>query len=441
MKAGVAELDITPPVGCVMVPFSPSTGVHDPLMARALVLDDGATRVAIVSMDHVCFTHALSAELTDGITAATGIEHVLLCCSHSHNTPFDIGIPTPAIDRRHAELRPIWRAKWREGLPQVVAEAAGKLRPVTLKAGRAPVQVGFNRRLAHEDGNTYMDVNKAGPVVPWVDVLVAEDKSGSPLAVVFEHAAHPVIVHGSSDLMSADFPGAAVAHLRSKLGEGVTPLFLQGCGANINGEPLLGGHELAIEAGEKLGDAVLAAMESAETITADKLKVVDCWLDLPTQPLPPLAEVEEVLAVRQGLLDETVAAGEPSLFLEMQVDNLKAMRDVVVAGEQPIGRFGMKLISLGNEWGLLAYASENFCEYQLWADEHAPFAHLMVTSCANGIECYVATEAALSLGQYGGYEAGCWPELGCCCGTWPQRVQYTPAIEGMIHEAAEQMWT
>ena len=440
MKAGVAELDITPPIGCVMVPFSPATGVHDPLMARALVLDDGETRVAIVSMDHICFTHALSAELTDGITAATDIEHVLLCCSHSHNTPFDIGIPTPAIDRRHAELRPIWRAKWREGLPQLVAEAAGKLAPATLKAGRAPVRIGFNRRLAHEDGNVYMDVNTDGAVVPWVDVLVVEDAAGAPMTILFEHAAHPVIVHGSSDLMSADYPGAAVAHLRSKLGDDVTPMFLQGCGANINGHPLLGGHEKAIEAGQKLGDAVLAAMESAETITADKLKVVDCWLRLPTQPLPPLAEVEQALAAREADLAEKLAAGEGAGFLEVQIDDLKALRNLVIAGEQPSPRFGMKLISLGTEWCLLAFASENVCEYQLWVDSRAPFARKMVTSCANGIECYVATEADLALGEHGGYEAGAWPGMACCV-TWPQRVQYQPVIEKMIHDAAEQMWT
>ena len=440
MKAGTAELDITPPLGCIMVPFAPCTGVHDPLMARALVLDDGRTKVAIIAMDHVCFTHALSAELTDAVTAATGIGHVLLCCSHSHNTPFDIGISTPYIDRQHAHLRPIWRKRWREGLPRLVAEAARKIEPVTLKAGRAPVQVGFNRRLADETGQVHMDVNPDGPVVPWVDVLIAERTDGTPAAAVFEHAAHPVIVHGASSLLSADFPGAAVEFLRAKLGDDVTAMFLQGCGANINAHPLLGGHDKAIEAGEKLARAVLEAITSAEVIQADELKIVDRWLNLPTQPLPSIAEVEKMLADTEAALAAKRAAGEGGGMEEMQVDNLRAVRDLVAAGVQPTPQFGMKLISLGDQWCLLGFASEIFCDYQLWADKHAPFAHKMVTSCANGIECYVPTAADLALGVKGGYEAGAWPSTWSCCVSWPQGVQYEPAVEQIIHDAAEEMW-
>ena len=102
-----------------------------------------------------------------------------------------------------------------------------------------------------------MGVNRAGPVVPWVNVLVADSKeTGKPLAVLFEHAAHPVIVPDRSNLISADFPGAAAERIRGKLGEDVIALFGQGCGGNINGFPLRTTHENAVAAGKKLGDAV-----------------------------------------------------------------------------------------------------------------------------------------------------------------------------------------
>ena len=61
LKAGVAKLDITPPVGVRMSGFAgrvfPSLAVHDPLYARGLVLDDGENRLAVVALDLVGIWH------------------------------------------------------------------------------------------------------------------------------------------------------------------------------------------------------------------------------------------------------------------------------------------------------------------------------------------------------------------------------------------------
>ena len=63
LKAGVAKLEVTPPVGVRMAGFQgrvfPSLAVHDPLWARALVLDDGKRRAAVVIADII----GVSAEL------------------------------------------------------------------------------------------------------------------------------------------------------------------------------------------------------------------------------------------------------------------------------------------------------------------------------------------------------------------------------------------
>ena len=55
MRIGAAAIDITPPVGTALDGYGGRTdvslGVHDPLYARALYLDDGATQVALVVCD------------------------------------------------------------------------------------------------------------------------------------------------------------------------------------------------------------------------------------------------------------------------------------------------------------------------------------------------------------------------------------------------------
>ncbi|MHC4985397.1 MAG: hypothetical protein ACYTFO_04490, partial [Planctomycetota bacterium] len=223
MKAGVAQVDVTPPVGCWLLgPVAQSTGVHDPLLARALVLDDGTQQVAIVAFDLIGMGWELADELKALIRERTGIDFALLQFSHTHNAPFP---PTwmTSIYKRDVERLAPWRDQLRKAIPQLVAAAAAAAQPVSLKVGRAPVQVGFNRRVADENGTIYMAPNEDGPVVPWVDVLGVYGTDDTLMSVVYEHAAHPVIVHGSSTLMSADYPGFAAAKIQELLGADVTP--------------------------------------------------------------------------------------------------------------------------------------------------------------------------------------------------------------------------
>ena len=173
------------------------------------------------------------------------------------------------------------------------AEEAYAIRvDVSLRVGRGSAQVGYNRRLADENGVVVMAFNKEGAVVPWVNTLSAYTEDGRPFAVLFEHAAHPVITMTSGDI-SADFPGHAANHITEELGGGITALFAQGCGANNNGFPVSfsiksGWHERAEEAGRKLGRGVLEAMLNSTEIKTDRLRVKSTRVTLPTQEPPSM---------------------------------------------------------------------------------------------------------------------------------------------------------
>src|SRR4030042_4498011 len=53
LRGGCAKIDITPPLGILLIGSKgqPSDAIRDPLFAKAMVLTDGATTVAIVSAD------------------------------------------------------------------------------------------------------------------------------------------------------------------------------------------------------------------------------------------------------------------------------------------------------------------------------------------------------------------------------------------------------
>jgi hypothetical protein len=93
LEAGTARMDITPPVGGPLWGFfdrgaNPSTGVRDPLQARALVLAVGADRMALVSLDlGRAPTRDITNSLRRRLLAAVGIEHLFLVGSHTHCGP------------------------------------------------------------------------------------------------------------------------------------------------------------------------------------------------------------------------------------------------------------------------------------------------------------------------------------------------------------------
>ena len=442
MKAGAAQRDITPPVGMpIDAPHRVSVGVHDPLFARALVLaDETGTSVAIVCLDLIGCGFEAAEQVRRAVREAAGIEHVLLNFGHQHSSRW----LTPRGEGGDSQAEIAWQDSLHDTIVDVIAEAQAMAAPATLRAGRAAAQVGYNRRIVLEGGQIHMGDNPDGAVVPWVNVLVAEDVNlGAPIGVLFEHAAHPVIVPDASCLTSADYPGAAVARAREELGDDCVAMFAQGCGANINAHPLRTTHENADAAGRKLGQAVLEAVRTAEPISADKLTVCEARVDLPCQPLPSMAVWQETLDNLELDWKRGTESGRPVDWITEEVyrdmlAQLDEIRRRIERDERPAPRrLDATAVMLGDEWCLVSLGGETFCEYELWVDRAAPFARTMTFGYTNGIGGYVATDEALAMGEKGGYEAGsapCW---------WASNLGRAMAVgtEQRIHEAIEALWT
>ena len=435
MKAGVASAIITPPVGgWLLGAVARSTGVHDDLFAKALVLNDSTQTVAILCLDLVGLSHVFNDELIELIQQRTHIETVLINCSHTHSSPFSMPWSFNGW-KAHCEEETEWCDELRGAIPRIVEAAAAQMTSVSLHTARAPVKIGVNRRLMTENGIT-MAPNPDGPETPWVDVLQVVEKGGDNLAVLFTYAAHPVIVHAASRLISADYCGVAVDVIREQLGEGVMPLFAQGCSANINGHPLRSGHAKAEDAGVKLGNAVLAALEESVPVEADSFRVTSERLWLPCEELPSPESCAEVISE----LEEEIQKEGGGWGVENQLNCLKSLQSKIEENQQPEVRFDITGLMLGDEWCLVAMPHEVFCDYALWMEEESPFARTVAWGYTNGCESYIPTDKDLELGERGGYEAAGFPRLAAAL-VYASRLACRPGIEGQIKDGLCRIWS
>ena len=450
IHAGAAERNISPPAGLdILHPFRKNIGINDPLFVRTLVLEDAfQTSVAIITADIICAGFAACDELRHRIKTKAKVDEVWFNCSHSHSSRWLSSTQINAQDWTEElawdefRSRPIseshdedkWNSMVHEAALSIVIEAKQKSIPVTLRAGRAPVQIGFNRRVTSKNGRTHMGVNKNGLVVPWVNILMAEArdngpeiKKGDPLAILFEHPAHPVTVPNISNLVSADFPGAAIARIREKLGKTVVALYGQGCNGNINSFPLRSSHADADAAGKKLGDAVLEAIRQSDQIIAKTIELRNKRIWLPTRALPSMEIVSKL---------KLEAKGHPERLKQLE----KIAKCIAQGKKAPPRRFDVYGIILDNEWSLIGMSYETFAQYELWIAKNAPFKRTMVFSLTNGGRAYIGTDDALMMGPNGGYEVGCLPN-------WDGHETMSPYFgppavgsEKLIHEAFRSLW-
>jgi neutral ceramidase len=277
LLAGVAKVDITPAeTDGVMVTGHRRTvhGVRDPLRAGVLVLGDGETKAAIVTLDTIGAWDEMVKLARARIELETGIPatNIMVAASHNHSGP------EFAADSK-------WGRELIEKLGETAKRAAGNMRAVTIGYGEDRIGFGINRRKVI-DGRAVVRLNPEGPNDQRVKVLRFDDgRSLTPLAVVMHAVCHPCFFtwgdKGSQPYpngypkMSADFPGEAQSFVEMCYGGKTSSLFLQGCAGdirpNLPGYPYRCADEADIQwAGRDLGSAVVRSL--AHSVTREELR-------------------------------------------------------------------------------------------------------------------------------------------------------------------------
>jgi len=358
LRAGFAKADITPDprmLNWTVPNAQPYRAVHDPLFARALVLSDGETKLALIVWDLLDAREYAVARIRAAITRATGIpeDHILLSATHNHSGPKSEMGSGPALEREERTSRPAQNGptyqEWADRLVQtcvdLVQKASAALQPVDLLIARAYVgEWLFNRRpirpdqtvvstLSPKDPFVLGDGLRFGTVDPTMTVLSLRAPVGKNVCTLFHLPMHAVAVYGGYKGVSADWPGRVVDLLQAKLGS--EAMFLQGCAGDI--VPARRGFEAVEAMSALISERAVAADKVATKLAPGRIRVSRARLGLPAIPIAAKAmgrtELEaEVTVATVGTLALVTLPGEPLQELSTAIQGRSPFPHTVILG-------------------------------------------------------------------------------------------------------------
>ena len=339
--AGVARVNVTPSAGIRLEGYhrtEPSSSVLDRLYATILVLKAGDP-IALLAIDHIGLPVAEPEPLRRRVGERLGVgeERVMACFSHTHSGPRT----TPGYLRSLSER-----------VERAAGEAAARLRPARAGCGVGFVEAGVNRRPRGPDGRTFMGEAPELPVDRRLGVLRVDGANGEPLAVLLRYGAHANVLKADSNVVSADWPGAARRVVEGALG--CPALLMNGSAGDVNAR-WRGDTDALRRMGLAVGGEVLDAIAKIETSPLRRLETSTRTIPLRMQPLPDEATAERVaeeVAGRWGAPTDRWLAevhrrrqrGETELALTLEIHAVR-IEEGVLAGipMEPFAAIGIEV--------------------------------------------------------------------------------------------------
>lgn len=421
LKVGAAAVRITPPTGGPMAGYyytRLADGVHDDLFAKAIVVDDGVNRAAIVACDLINLPGAIVERARALAFERTGIpaDHIMISATHAHTGPslIDGSFRT----RFEGDTLRIAQQYIRD-LPVRIAESIEQASLATVPA-RVSAALGheaglaFNRRYYMRDGTVGWNPGKgnpnilrpAGPIDPDLPLVVFSAPDGRARAVYVSYAMHADTVGGTR--YSADFPYALSKLLAAAKNPDLVTLFAIGAAGNVN--------HVDVSSLEKQS----SPEEAARIGTILAADVLQTWKSLAPVNDPVLRFSRERVELELAELqpgDVEWAAGIAGSYGQKNaapfMDLVRAQKIIEVDGRggKPL-EAEVQVIALGDDVAWVGLPGEVFAELGMAIKRASPFRFTIVAGLANANLGYIPNRKAYAEGAYEPVSARCAPGAG-----------------------------
>ncbi len=413
LKAGVSIVDISPKKGIELAGYPHylrhNTGIHNPLYASCIFLDDGITKLAIVCMDILFFSKVYVKEVRKRVSSKVNIPeaNIMISCSHTHSGPWASGrLDLEGLERG---LKPDmgYVSSLKDKLVDLITNVCSN----TFEA-----KIGIEKGICGKEkgiGGNRRDPD--GPADPEVWTIGIKDKKDNWRAALVKYSLHPTVIHEESTVVTADYPSYIRRYLAKTKPEMIF-LFAQGTSGDQStryfrkGQTFKEAERIGFEIG-RVADSILNSMKLTSDVPLI-VKSTETDIELRKIPAEEAAEAE-VVETKERL--ERLKK-EKASYIEIQNANLKNLGAECTLGYIRLKNKGIDLelevnelpaevqvIGIGDS-RIVAVPGEIFVEFGLNIQKRSPFNITFVITLANGcLPGYACTEEAYSEGDY---EAG-----------------------------------
>lgn len=412
LRAGAATAHITPRLGIAMRgafrDVTHADAVHDDLLAKALVLDDGVAQIAFVLCDLTMMPRRMMQDVKERIAERSSIppDHVLIASTHTHSAPATVTIG-------FMEEQTDYTAWATRKIADAVEIAVTRLQPARI--GFASVQeprLVFNRRYHMRNGQVHFNpgvgnpdvLRPAGTTDPEFTLCYVESAAGEPLAVLGNYALHYVGTDTGSEI-SADYFGHFFRAIQRLLGPQAVGLLFNGASGNINNTNVCKpwphrGHAQAARMANVLAGHALSEIQLLEMHDRVDLAAAVAEFSFPRKQTTTedTAIADKILGGDYAYTEGQFSAvtGQPiypgwAPAYAREIKVLHAMPSTLTSTVQAL-RVGPA--------GFAALPGEIFVEIGLAVKAGSAFAPQFIMSLANDYLGYVATDEQLALGAY-----------------------------------------
>ena len=418
-KAGAATTIISPKIG-----YSINGGmqnaivknIHDDIHARAIVLDDGHTKLGFVVLD-LCMIYRETidkAKIKASQSTGIPIENMMISATHTHSAGTACGV-------FQSEPEPEYLDFLVEKTAEALIAANNNRVPATIASGVGnEASEVFNRRWHLKPGtdipNPFGDQDQvkmnpgvgnpnllkpAGPIDPEVPTLLLQTLTGKPIAVLANYSLHYVGGTNSGEI-SADYYGRYADYIadlvQAKEVPG-TPAFVgimsNGTSGDINNINWPGKAAEAHPPYEKMN--IVAKKVANASYEAIKDAPEQQWVSLAA------SQTEVSLGVRKP--DAKAIKRAEKIVAQAAGPNMQTMeeiyaRETLLLKDYPDNVDILLQVFRIGDLAITAIPAEVFVEIGLELKEKSPFKPTFNIELANGYNGYLPTAKQHKLGGY-----------------------------------------
>lgn len=386
-RVGFAQRDITPSKATPMWGYGArhaalSQGMLDPLHAKAVVIDVGETKLAIVGLDLGRSPRDdMMIRIRTAINEQAGVDYALISGSHTHHGPVIELLDEPGKGQGKFDDAVAYAVELERTIVEVVIAAAASVEPA---------RIGWTAKAVAMNRNRHTKIEPK-PLDSELGIICFDDAKGEPLAIVVNFAAHPTMVDAADLRFSADWPGQMMNTVEAQLK--APCIFMQGAAGDLSTQTTEAtrGHK---KFGQAMGLHVVDLVEQVETASPSTPSILG---------KDETFQFESRLPISNPIVRQLLGA---AFFPELA--------NAVAGGEAADNRIRPHLttILINQQLALVGGSGEFFCDHAIRLKARSRADETFFFGYCNGHNLYFPTIEAAAEGGYGADATVSWVSIG-----------------------------